>query len=268
MPAEPSPHPSRRVINIAHRGASGHAPEHTLAAYDIALEMEADYLELDLRLTADGVLVAHHDANLQRTTGRAELVHDLTVEELRALDVGSWFNEAHPDRARAAFAGLRVPTMAEVFERYGASTNYYIELKDPHLNPGVEAKFVDLLRACGVIEQAALEDRGVLVQSFDGESLARVRAMEPRLALIQLFSLIQSAEVMVEEMSRVATFAVGIGPDKFNLDEQLVTRAHAHGLDVHPFTVDEPEEMASLIAAGVDGMFTNFPDRLTALMNG
>ena len=267
MPAEPFPHPSRRVINIAHRGASGHAPEHTIAAYDIALEMEADYLELDLRLTADGVLVAHHDANLQRTTGRAELVHDLTLEELRVLDVGSWFSDAHPDRARAAFAGLRVPTMAEVFERYGASTNYYIELKDPHLNPGVEAKFVDLLRASGLMEHA-LEARGVLVQSFDAESLARVRAMEPRLALIQLFSLIQSDAVIVEEMSRVATFAVGIGPEKFNVDEQLVARAHAHGLDVHPFTVDEPEEMASLIAAEVDGIFTNFPDRLTALLNG
>jgi glycerophosphoryl diester phosphodiesterase len=254
----------RRVLNIAHRGAAGHAPEHTIAAYDLALEMGADYIEHDLHLTSDGALVAIHDASLYRTTGRTDMVRDTTLDELRVLDAGSWFNDAHRERARPEYVGLRVPAMAEIFERYGTSIKYYIEVKDSHLTPGAEQTFVELLDAAGLMEHAV--DGGVLVQSFDPDSLARFRHIEPDLVLIRLFSLIQNKESMLGEMGDVATYAAGIGPDKFNVDEQLLTGAHAHGLDVHPFTVDEEGEMSALLAAGVDGIFTNYPDRLTALL--
>jgi glycerophosphoryl diester phosphodiesterase len=252
------------VLNIAHRGASGHAPEHTIAAYDLALEMGADYIEHDLHLTSDGALVAIHDASLYRTTGRADMVRDTTLEELRVLDAGSWFNEAHPERARPEYVGLPVPAMTEIFARYGTSTKYYVEVKDPHLSPGAEETFVKLLGAAGLMEHAV--DGGVLVQSFDPECLARFRHIEPDLVLIRLFSLIQNKESILGELGDVSTYAVGIGPDKFNVDEQLVATAHAHGLNVHPFTVDEEGEMSALLAAGVDGIFTNHPDRLAALL--
>ena len=256
----------RRIVNIAHRGASAHAPEHTIAAYDLALELGADCIEHDLHVTSDGILVAIHDANLERTTGYSDLVRAMSLDDVRALDAGSWFNDAHPERGRAGYVGLQVPTMAEIFERYGRSTKYYVEVKDPHLNPGAEKKFVDIVRDLGMMDHAV--EGGVFVQSFDPDSLARFRAIEPRLVLIRLFSLIQNKVIMLEEMAETATYAAGIGADKFNVDEHLVSRAHAAGLEVCPFTVDTEGEMSGLIESGVDGIFTNYPDRLAALTRG
>ncbi|HZA39189.1 MAG TPA: glycerophosphodiester phosphodiesterase [Actinomycetota bacterium] len=254
---------ARRVVNIAHRGASGHAPEHTLAAYDLALEMGADFLEQDLHITSDGAFVAIHDATLQRTTGRPDLVRETRLEDIRKLDAGSWFNEAYPERARAGFSGLRVPAMDEIFDRYGKSTKYYVEVKDPHLFPGVEQSFVDLLRESGMMGHA--REGGVRVQSFDPESLARFQAIEPGLVLVRLFSFIQDKGIISDEMAETATYAAGIGPDKFNVDDVVVSSAHDHGLFVNPFTVDTEAEMSDLIESGADGIFTNFPDRLAAL---
>jgi glycerophosphoryl diester phosphodiesterase len=253
-------------VNIAHRGASGHAPEHTLAAYDLALEMGADFIELDLRVTSDGVLVAMHDASLERTTGCSEFVRDMSLEDIRTLDAGSWFNEVHPERADSGWAGLRVPTMAEIFHRYGRSTKYYVEIKEPHVNPGAEGKFVDLLNESATMEQAV--GGGVLLQSFYPECLARFRAIDPRLLLIRLFSLIQNKDLMLEDMAETATYAAGVAPDKFNVDAGVVSGAHDCGLFVHPFTADTEDEMNRLLDAGADGIFTNFPDRLTALRVG
>ena len=257
--------PARRILNIAHRGASGHAPEHTIAAYDLALEMGADVIEQDLRVTSDGVLVAMHDTNLERTAGHPEFVRDITFEDIRALDAGSWFNEIHPERARPGFVGLRVPTMAEIFDRYDRSTNYYVEIKDPHVNPGAEGLFVDLLRESGMMEHAV--GGSVLVQSFYPESLARFQAIEPRLVLTRLFSLIQDKGLIRDEMVETATYAAGVGPDKFNIDASVVSCAHDRGLYVHPFTADTDEEISRLLDAGVDGIFTNFPDRLAGLQS-
>ena len=255
--------PARRILNIAHRGASGHAPEHTIAAYDLALEMGADVIEVDLRVTSDGVLVAMHDANLERTARHPEFVRDISHEDIRVLDVGGWFNEIHPERAEPGFVGLRVPTMAELFDRYGRSTRYYVEVKDPQVNPGAEELFVDLLGESDMMTHAV--GGGVLVQSFYPESLGRFRAIEPRLVLTRLFSLIQHKGLVLDEMAETATYAAGVGPDKFNLDASVVSCAHDHGLYVHAFTADTEVDIARLLDAGVDGIFTNFPDRLAAL---
>ena len=124
---------------IAHRGASAYAPEHTFAAYDLALAQGADYIEQDLQLTADGVLVALHDDTLDRTAqGPADSctgpVTTKTLAQLRECDVGSWFNDAHPDLADPAYVGLRIPTMGEVVERYGPDVRYYVEAEDKNGN--------------------------------------------------------------------------------------------------------------------------------------
>ena len=116
---------------IAHRGASAEAAEHTLAAYDLALAQGAHYIEQDLQLTRDGVLVALHDPTLDRTArGPREhctgLVIEKTVAQLRRCDVGRWFNERYPAEARAEYVGLRIPTLAEVLARYGRRARYYI----------------------------------------------------------------------------------------------------------------------------------------------
>ena len=120
---------------IAHRGASGHAPESTMAAYELAHEWGADYLELDVQITADGELVVFHDDAIDRTSNGEGSIHDHTLEELKALDTGSWFNEANADKSDAGFEGAQMLTLNELFERFGHDARYYIETKSPQLNP-------------------------------------------------------------------------------------------------------------------------------------
>jgi glycerophosphoryl diester phosphodiesterase len=254
------------VLNIGHRGASGYAPEHTIPAYDLALEQGADYIEVDLQMTADGVLVAMHDDTLDRTAVAPEGVPeeyctgpviDKTLEQIKMCDVGSWFS---PE-----YAGEQIPTLEEIFQRYGTSVNYYIETKNPEAAPGMEAELLRLMDEYGLIKPAAKRSQ-VLIQSFSAASLQKIHALEPSLPLIQLFSSTETSESIQARLAEVSTYAVGIGPSKSDVDAALVEAAHALCLDVHPYTVNEKEEMEALIALGVDGMFTNFPDRLEELL--
>lgn len=247
-----------QFLSIAHRGASGHAPEHTIAAYDRALELKADFIEQDLQLTKDGVLVALHDPTLDRTargdaancTGR---VIEKTLAQIKTCDVGVWFNEAHPQYARSEYVGLRIPTLDEVFQRYGRRTRYYIETKNPDDAPGMEEKLLALL-ATHRLDSASR----VLIQSFSAASLRKIHALAPSLPLVQLLGGDRP------DFAAIKTYAIGVGPSKGAVDSAYVADAHAQCLVVHPYTVNDAREMSSLIALGVDGMFTNFLDRLTA----
>jgi glycerophosphoryl diester phosphodiesterase len=262
------------VLNIGHRGASGYAPEHTILAYDLALEQGADYIEIDLQMTADGVLVAMHDDTLDRTADAPEGVPEeycsgpvieRTLEQIKMCDVGSWFNEAYPEYASDEYVGLQIPTLEEIFQRYGKSVNYYIETKNPEAAPGMEEELLRLMEEYDLIKPAAKRWQ-VLIQSFSAESLLKIHALEPSLPLIQLFSDTETSESIQASLAEVSTYAVGIGPSKTDVDAALVEAAHALCLDVHPYTVNETAEMEALIAVGVDGMFTNFPDRLEELL--
>ena len=257
------------VLNVGHRGASGHAPEHTLASYDLALAMGAHYIEQDLQLTKDGVLVVLHDPTLDRTArgpaaNCAGPVIEKTLAQIKTCDVGSWFNERFPSSARPEYAGLTVPTLDEVFARYrGRGVRYYIETKNPEQAPGMEAELLRLLSKYELRAPAA-ERRQVLIQSFSPASLRTMHALDPSLPLVQLFGDSGSAAIRAA-LDRVDDYAVGIGPAMGSVDSALIAAAHARCLEVHPYTVNETAAMQRLLALGVDGMFTNFPDRLAAL---
>jgi len=262
------------VLNVGHRGASGYAPEHTIPAYDLALEMGADYIEQDLQLTKDGVLVVLHDETLDRTARpTAEsapgdctgLVREKTLAQIKTCDVGSWFNQAYPQYAKPEYVGLRIPTLEEVFQRYGKRTNYYIETKSPESAPGIEEELLRLMDEYGLTKPAAKKWQ-VLIQSFSPASLQKVHALDPSLPLIQLFSSTETSQTIQARLDATRTYAVGIGPSKSDVDAALVETAHGRCLDVHPYTVNETPEMMKLVALGVDGMFTNFPDRLEAVL--
>jgi glycerophosphoryl diester phosphodiesterase len=255
----------RPATVIAHRGASAYAPEHTFAAYDRALAQGADYIEQDLQLTADGELVVMHDETLDRTArGPAEsctgLVRTKTVAQLRQCEVGSWFNAAHPDQADPEYVGQRIPTMREVIERYGRDVRYYIETKAPDAQPGMEQALLDLLAEKKLLGGPS---RRVIVQSFSPQSLRLIHQRRPDVPVVQLL-VISGDPIATSVLDDAATYAVGVGPASDNADAALVTAAHERCLDVHPYTVDDPEEMATLLAAGVDGMFTDAPDVLLA----
>lgn len=262
------------VLNIGHRGASGYAPEHTLPAYDLALKMGADYIEQDLQLTKDGVLVVLHDETLDRTARpTAEsapgdctgLVREKTLAQIKTCDVGSWFNETYPQYAQPEYVRLRILTLEEVFQRYRKSVNYYIETKSPESAPGMEEELLRLMDEYGLTERAA-EKWQVLVQSFSPASLQKIHALNPELPLIQLFSSGETSQTIQARLDATSTYAVGIGPSKNDVDAALVEAAHARCLDVHPYTVNETPEMQKLVGIGVDGMFTNFPDRLETVL--
>jgi len=255
------------VLIIGHRGASGYAPEHTLASYDRALALGASYIEQDLQLTKDGVLVALHDPTLDRTArGSMEncrgLVIEKTLAQIKTCDVGSWFTDALPRYARPEYVGLRIPTLEEVFQRYGERANYYIETKNPEEAPGMEEALLTLLTRYGL--RGVSSPPRVLIQSFSAASLKKLHALDPNLPLVLLHG--GEGAALRQLLDDVKTYAVGIGPSKPLVDSALVAAAHERCLEVHPYTVNDTTEMRVLVTLGVDGMFSDVPDRLAAVL--
>jgi glycerophosphoryl diester phosphodiesterase len=273
-----------RKILVAHRGASAYAPEHTLASYRLALEQKADYVEQDLALTRDGVLVCLHDPTLERTTNveevfpdRARVVNggkrwfaaDFTLDEIRRLDAGSWFD--------ARFAGERVATFEEAIALVRGKAGLFPELKAPaiyrELGISMESVVASVLRRNGLDRKGADAATPVSLQSFDQGAL---RTMARELPTIDRTFLLDARgdEIWLTDagLRDVAGFATGIGPPKALVDSDatLVSRAHAAGLTVVPYTFRSSspgrfksvtEEMTHfLTVAGVDGLFTDNPD--------
>lgn len=254
---------------IAHRGASWDAPEHTFAAWDLAIAQGADWLEQDLQVTRDGELVVLHDDSLDRTArGPAAscrgLVRTKTREELAQCEVGSWFNEKFPDRARPEFGAQHIPTLDQVLARYGDRARFYIETKNPEEAPGMEEALIALLKQRGLIGPDGSSER-VIVQSFSRQSLEKLQQLAPALPRVYLLSELPSGRPLDAVMAELATVAQGIGPNWRLVSDSLVRSAHAHRLIVHPYTVNSPELMRRLTALGVDGMFTDRPALLRSL---
>jgi glycerophosphoryl diester phosphodiesterase len=241
------------MIVIGHRGASGYAPEHTFASYERALEIGVDYIEQDLQMTRDGVLVVMHDPTLDRTTSCTGPVIERTLAEVKRCDAGSWFG--------SQFSDQRVPTLRELFERYRATVNYYIETKNPEDAPGMEEKLLELIDEFG-LRETAVTKRQVLIQSFSRESLLKIRDFDARLPLIQLIEKDHDSQAIRDMLPEIAEYAVGIGPSRLSVDHELVDAVHAHRLVIHPYTVNDPADIRAMTELGVDGVFTDFPDRL------
>ena|GEM_PF-807372 len=254
--AAPAAAQAAEPLAIGHRGASGTRPEHTFASYDRAIELGADYIEQDLQLTKDGVLVVMHDTTLNRTArGAAEnctgAVDSKTLAQIKTCSAGSWFDPAYADE--------KIPTLEEVFQRYGKSVNYYIETKAPEQADHMEERLLAMLDQYGLREPAVSEWQ-VLIQSFSADSLKKIHAIDPRLPLIQL------GDSTDAHLPAIAQYAVGSGPAYGGVDAAYVSAAHALCVDVHPYTVNDTAAMQRLLDAGVDGMFTNYVDRLNGLL--
>ena len=265
--------PGGLPLVIAHRGASALAPEHTFFAWDRAFEAGADFLELDLQMTADGHLVVLHDERLARTArGPAEdcsgVVSERTLAQLRHCDAGSWFNRRHPERARNEYVGARIPTLREVLERYAPrGARFYIETKHPEQAPGLEEKLLQELRRFDLLVPAAAGALPrVILQSFHAPSLRNLRAMAPELPRVQLIPSRTSTAELRAALPEIAGYAQGIGPHFRQVDAALVRAAHEQGLFVHAYTVDDEASMRRLLEIGVDGLFTNRPARMRSLL--
>ena len=231
------------TLVIAHRGASGHRPENTLPAYELAVEQGADMIEIDHHRTRDGAIVVTHDEELAGIGGRGEIAQ-ATLAEVRALDAG---------------AGEPVPTLDEVLDGFATRIPFNLELKR-----GKQADYPGL-------EQASLEavnQRGLLPRmlfsSFYDPVLARLRALSPEARVALLISR-KFPQRAVERAKALG--AEALNPEDSLVTAELVREAHAAGLAVYVFTVDEEAELRRFLDLGVDGIFTNHPDRLRAIVD-
>ncbi len=188
---------SDEFLIIGHRGASAYAPEHTIKSYELAKQLGADYIEIDLQMTKDNVLVAMHDNTVDRTTNGKGFVHSYTLSELQKLDAGSWFNESHPQYAEPSNQHLTVPTLEEIFQHFGKSVNYYIETKSPSEYPQMEEKLLSLLNKYHLIKSSSSLPP-VIIQSFSSRSLKKIHKLEPSIPLIQLLSYKQPADLIIQ----------------------------------------------------------------------
>ncbi len=254
---EPPGGPARRPEVIAHRGFSLAAPENTLAAFRAAVEAGADRVEFDVLLTADGVPVVIHDRDLDRTTTGRGPVRGRTLAEVRALDAGRWF--------APRFAGERVPTLDETLAACRGRIAVNVEIKGEAVEPGpagegegVEAKVVGALRRHGMTAAA-------VVSSFEPLALERVRRLAPEIALESLYD----GKRLEGRGPRAVCAAAGSRAFNCSLEEVTeawIAEAHAAGLAIKVYTVDEPADLERLVRLGVDGIFTNAPDRLLRVL--
>ena len=254
-----------QILNIAHRGASGYAPEHTIPAYELGEELAGDYIEIDLQMTKDGELIAMHDSDLSRTTDVSGDVQELNLNEIRVLDVGSWFNKIYPDLANPVFSGAKVPTLDEIFTYFGKESNYYIETKTPNKYPGMEEALLQLLRKHDLLN-TSLREGIVIIQSFHKESLLKIQQLDSSIPLIQLFNFKGNAKLSDAQIAEIKEYAVGIGPNFKSLTPKFVKKIRDADLLIHPYTVNEGKDMERLVEWGVTGMFTNYPDVLEKVL--
>ena len=275
--------------NVAHRGASAYAPEHTLAAYKLAIEMGADYVEQDLAVTKDGVLICLHDASLERTTNveelfpdrvstqtiegktrKAWLANDFTLAEIKRLDAGSWFDKK--------FAGEKVPTFDEAIALIRGKAGIFPELKTPEIYAGRNVNFEDMVAAA--LDKNAL--RGpkadpktpVILQTFGRETARNLAKMKIGVPVVWLVEY-ENRPKTAEEVRAWKGIVQGFGPTKRIVFENpdFVKWAHADGMTVTPYTFRESDaakagfkgvndEMSHyLYKLGVDAVFTDNPDK-------
>ena len=237
----------RKPWVIAHRGASGYAPENTLAAFQRAVELGAGFIETDLHLTRDARFVAIHDDTLERTTNGRGRVHDFTLAELRELDAGLWFDRQ--------FSGERIPTIEEILAfSLKHDAIFYLDAKY-NAAWGMHHSLVGALRD-------AQNTARTIVLSADGSVLESLRRLDPSVMAGLLYA--EGGADAVKTSLEVG--ARQLCPRMELATPELVKQAHGSDLGVVAWTANRPEEMRSLIAAGVDGIMTDFPDRLRAIL--
>jgi glycerophosphoryl diester phosphodiesterase len=288
-PAAFGQYPKGRRILVAHRGASAYAPEHTREAYLLAIEQGADFVEQDLQITKDGVLVCLHDTTLERTTDVATVfpdrfktvevkgetkkvwnVADFTLAEIKRLDAGSWFDKK--------FAGTKVLTFQEAIDLVKGRAGIYPETKEPEFYGKLGFDMAKMLMAelkkNGLDRPGANPKTPVVIQSFSAPSLRELRKLGCRLPLVFLIDPEAPGDwISADGMKRVRKFANGLGPSKKFLDTtpDLVKWAHAAGLTVTPYTfrsktpsrrfADVTAEMKFYFDLGIDAVFTDNPDK-------
>jgi glycerophosphoryl diester phosphodiesterase len=254
--------PRSDVDIVAHRGASGVAPENTLAAIRLALKQGADVIENDIMRTSDDQLVIMHDVSLARTTDVEEVFPDrspwnvstFTLAEIKRLDAGSWFSPK--------FAGERVPTLREWVLAVG-SAGMLLEAKDPQLYPGIETDIDKELRSMPEFTRALRAGR-VTMQAGDEQWLRAYHDLAPDVPI----GLLYYGRPTDAELVAASTWLDQANPALGNIDKGIVDRIHELGMTTNVWTVNGGQDMYRAIEWQVDGIITNYPKVLADVIKG
>ena len=238
---------------VAHRGSSGTAPENTMAAFKLAIDAGVDMIELDVRMTKDFHLVVIHDRDVRRTTNGTGFVWDMTLQDLRFLDAGSWFSPR--------FRGERIPTLREVIAILPDGLGLNVEVKtdgDPRKEHALEESLVLLVREQGMTQR-------VLVSSFDHRHLRRLHQLDTDLHLGALY-------FPLRDLAKTpSTIARRVGARAFicsrtQIRKRFVDDAHRHGIFVGVYGVNSLEHVTQVRRYGVDAVVTDYPEKIVQVV--
>ncbi len=235
------------ILVVAHRGASGYAPENTLSAMKKAIEMKAEMSELDVQETADGEIILLHD-NTTKRTGKKDLnIWKLNYDDLKDIEVGEWFSEE--------YKGEPIPTLKEVIDLVKGKMKLNIELKaNKHEKMLAE-------RSLKVVTDNEFLDQ-VVFTSFKFDEIRKIRALNKEAKVGYIFGkLPENVDVFTEDVDLLSAHYKTV-------DAEFVKKAKSNGKEVHVWTVNEPEDMKRMIELGVEAIITNYPDVLRKVLDG
>ena len=250
---------THKTLNIAHRGASGVAPENTLASFNKAIEFDADVVELDVHLSSDGELIIIHDHTLDRTTTLKGEVKNHTLKEIKSADAGSWF--------KPEFKNERVPTLDEVLFTVNGRAKVLIELKDGNdVYPGIEQKTLDCIKRNGAENWCEL-------QSFKDTVIKNLQALKTTMPVYKLVVGNVPALPFYHDGKMHGGSAyqfmdvAGVNPNYKFASKRIVNKLHKRGQQIYVWTVNDEKMMKKLLRWEVDGIITNYPEKLKLLQN-
>jgi glycerophosphoryl diester phosphodiesterase len=245
LPQKPMPKSrisERRPSVVGHRGASGHAPENTMAAFELALQIGADGIEFDVQRSSDGRLMIFHDDELRRTTNAEGSLRNLTFEDLRKVDSGEWFSEA--------FRGERIPSIEELFDFLrGNDLLIFLELKEPWRFDGIEGQVAQMIRDYDLVDRTQ-------VRSFYHDALHSLYKIAPEISISELWLDRVPDDDEVHYKTIDCLFAL--------YTEENLGAVHTRGQQATAWVVNDMEAAQNLIAWGIDGIATDYPDQVLA----
>ncbi|MEK4337716.1 MULTISPECIES: glycerophosphodiester phosphodiesterase [Bacillus] len=228
---------------IAHRGSSSAAPENTIAAFDVAVEQGADYIELDVQMTMDQHVVVIHDDTVERTTNGNGLVKSYTLDQLKKLDAGSWFDQQYTNE--------RIPTLQEILERYSQRIGILIEIKHPKRQIGIEKAVVDIINRFAY-------SRHIIIQSFDVHALQRIKAFAPSLRTALIIKH-DAFKLTKRKLTTYSSFANCLNMKKTMINIWWIDRIHTFEMDVFIWTVKDQKTADRIKKYPIDGVVTDNP---------
>ncbi|PID56328.1 hypothetical protein CSB45_11615 [candidate division KSB3 bacterium] len=230
---------------IAHRGASGYAPENTLASFEKGLDLGADMLELDIHMSKDSELVVIHDATLERTTNGSGYIKNYSLKELKQFDASKGFD---------AYRGERIPSLQEVFDLAKKRAAFAIEIKNcPILYPDIEKNLVHLIEQNDLVDDA-------LVITFYHPSLKEITRLNPDIQT----GILYTAALIEPWKAAESVGATALHPHYAYTFPEMIKEAHKRHYLVHPWTINSVADMEQWLEYGVDGITSDFPDSLKA----